>query len=339
MIYFTTALISFLITFFSTPQFIKLSHKLKIYDYPSWRKIHSNPIPILGGPAVFLGFSIPLFFFHKRFPSINVIIITSAIILITGMLDDIFKLSPYLRLFVQLSIAMALYACKIRIEYITHPIEGMYFLSKIQSMIITIIWVVGITNALNFIDGLDGLSSGISSIVTMIFFLLALSRSDVLSSILAISLFGSSLGFLRWNFFPAKIFLGDSGAYSIGLIVSIIAIIGAFKTTTTLTFIIPILVLGIPIFDVSFAVIRRLKDKKNPISTPDRSHLHHQLLSLGLTQRQVVFIFYLITLILGVISFIFANEYNLIFYLFVLIILAVLLIFILRKTKSLEGKK
>ncbi|MBI2252737.1 MAG: undecaprenyl/decaprenyl-phosphate alpha-N-acetylglucosaminyl 1-phosphate transferase [Armatimonadetes bacterium] len=194
------------------------------------------------------------------------------------------------------------------IDFITYPFGGIILLPKILSFLITLFWIVGITNAVNLLDGLDGLLAGITVISALTFGGVAILKHQFLAAILMLALGGAALGFLPYNFYPAKIFLGDAGSLFIGVILAVLTIMGAFKTTATLALFIPILIMGIPIFDTAYAILRRFLTKK-PIFKADREHIHHNLLNLGLSQRQVVCIIYLINFILGILGLILAYYF------------------------------
>ncbi|MCX6091137.1 MAG: MraY family glycosyltransferase [Candidatus Atribacteria bacterium] len=221
-----------------------------------------------------------------------------AIIFATGLLDDFFKLTPKMKLFGQMVGALFLIYGGVVIQFVTLPWDTLFYIGY-WGIPITFVWIIGISNAMNLIDGMDGLSSGITAIAACTLAIIALQKGRVESATLSFLLVSSVLGFLPYNLPPAKIFIGDGGALFLGTILATISVEGALKSATTFTLGVPILILGVPIFDTIFAIIRR---KKNgiPITSPDRGHLHHRLLERGLSQKEVVLIVYTISLSFGV---------------------------------------
>lgn len=307
--YLLTLGISLLITFLITPFIIKISEDLKFgLAHPSERKIHKTAIPQLGGISIFLGFLCGVFFFLKLDRQMIGIIICGFLILILGILDDVFEFKAKIKLLGQIFISLVLILFSVKINFLTNPFGGMFSLGSL-GIIITILWVVGITNAVNLIDGIDGLACGICLIAAATFFFLALNEKNPNENILLMcsGLSGVSLGFLYYNFYPAKIFMGDGGAYFLGFTLASISIIGAFKSAATLSLFAPILVLGIPILDVFLSVTRRTFSGESPFRA-DKKHLHHKLLDIGLTQRQVVSLIYSTSIFLSIIALILAKR-------------------------------
>lgn len=296
------AAISMVISAVLTPFVKKFAVKIKVIDIPKDnRRIHKKPIPLLGGLAIYFSFILTLILKSGSVTKSETgIIIGATIIVIGGFLDDKFDIRPWQKLLIQIVAAVSLIVYGIRIERITNPISSaeLYINIGILFIPLTIIWVVGITNALNLIDGLDGLAAGVAFISAVTIFIIASfndrSEAAVLTSILA----GAILGFLPYNFNPATIFMGDTGAQLLGFLLAAISIEGAIKSAATFAIAVPILALGIPIYDILFAMIRR-KLNGRPIMQADKGHLHHRLLDMGLTQRQAVIIMYLISAVLG----------------------------------------
>lgn len=338
--YFEAFLLTFFFVFLLTPLFIKIAFKYGIVDQPGPRRVNQKPIPRLGGPAIFAGFMIG-FLIMTGLSSVSLpVIIGGCGILILGVFDDIKGVSAIIKLWTQILIATVVYIFGIRIDYITSPFGStdILFLPKILSFVFTILWIVGITNTLNLIDGLDGLAAGVTCIASLTLFLVAVQKGQSDSALLSVCIAGAASGFLRWNFHPAKTFMGDSGALFLGFIMSVISITGAFKSTTAVTFLIPILVLGIPIFDTSFAIFRRLKTHSPVMSQPDKEHLHHKLLAIGLGHSRVVIFIYLATLLLGLLSFFLIRELPLAIYLISFIIIIAVLLILIGKIKKLKLK-
>jgi UDP-GlcNAc:undecaprenyl-phosphate GlcNAc-1-phosphate transferase len=276
------------------------------------RRMHKKPIARLGGLAIISGFTISLLFgvfglsfeLPELFPTgwkVMGLITGIVLIVTTGIIDDIKPLGARLKLFVQIAAAFTVALSGTRIEFVTNPFSniGISFFNIYVSYILTIIWIVGITNAVNFIDGLDGLAAGVSSIASLSMFFVSVITFRWDMAIVAAALSGATLGFLPFNFNPAKIFMGDTGSTFLGFMLASISVQGTLKSYTTIAIAIPLLVLGLPLFDTVFAILRRLINKK-PIMQADRGHLHHRLIDSGLTQRQAVIIMYIISMFLGI---------------------------------------
>ncbi|GMB09149.1 glycosyltransferase family 4 protein [Thermolongibacillus altinsuensis] len=291
MIYFTL-LICFIIAVLITPAVKWLAFKVGATDKPNQRKVHQKIMPRLGGLAIFISFMIGYWILKPESPFATAILIGAAVVVLTGVLDDIYELPPKLKLLGQIIAAVVVVVYGgVRIEYINLPFGGQLDFG-ILSIPITMFWIIGITNAINLIDGLDGLAAGVSSIALVTIASMAATMSNTYAFVFAMSLIllGSTLGFLIYNFHPAKIFMGDTGALFLGYMISVLSLLG-FKNVTVFSFVIPILILGVPISDTFFAIIRRIVNKQ-PLSAPDKSHLHHCLLRLGYSHRQTVLIIY-----------------------------------------------
>ncbi len=330
---------SFLVVFLSTPFFRYLAKKYKVLDYPRLRsrKVHSEPIPRWGGLSIYFGLLLcvgMLYFLSADFKTLleykdslyslgrliryleiskqlNGVFIAATLILILGMIDDKKNISPIAKLLTQIIAAYIAMDYGVRILGLTLPgIFGgkFYYLPTILGQIVTVVWLVGFMNTINLVDGLDGLATGIVAIAAFTFFAISLIQAETkivfvarqlnLAAILSIGLCGATLGFLGHNFYPAKIFLGDTGSMLLGFLLGTIAVIGTLKTTAVIAFFIPILVIGLPVADVFFAIVRRFY-KGKPIFEADKEHFHHRLLRLGWTQREIVFLVYVVTLILS----------------------------------------
>ena len=302
--------IAFLIAVFAgvvfTPITIKLAQKMKIMDIPNdARKIQAKPMPRIGGLAFIMAFLLSCLFVFlttQLGSDINLLgfFIGTGIIAATGFLDDAFELKPWMKLLGQSLAAVCVILSGARIFYVNIPFLTLYGLNDIVSIIITFCWIIGVTNAFNLIDGLDGLATGVSAISTLsmlVIFILNGATPSVY--ILTAALLGGLIGFLPYNFNPAKTFMGDSGSNFLGFTLATIAMLGMAKTYALMSIVLPVIILGLPIFDTVFAIVRRLINHK-PIMQADRGHLHHKLMDAGLTQRQVVFILYTVTAILGI---------------------------------------
>jgi UDP-GlcNAc:undecaprenyl-phosphate GlcNAc-1-phosphate transferase len=225
------------------------------------------------------------------------LILGSSIIVALGIVDDIKQLSAKTKMAGQIVAAIVLVLFGFRIEWLTTPTGGMMYLSWF-SIPATIFWIVGITNTFNLIDGLDGLAAGVAAISSITMSIVAVLNGKNLVATILLLVVGSALGFLPYNFHPAKIFMGDTGSLFLGFVLSAISIHGTIKGATAIAIVIPVLAMGLPIFDTAVAIVRRAKNGA-PIMQPDRGHLHHRLLDMGFSQRQVVVILYIISGLLG----------------------------------------
>ncbi|WNF22628.1 MraY family glycosyltransferase [Mesobacillus jeotgali] len=282
---------SFVTVLLVTPLVIKLAHKIGATDKPNKRKVHENIMPRLGGLAIFVGVLVGFFVSGLYNEKITAISFGAILVVILGILDDIYQLSAKVKFISQIFIASIVVSTGLTIEFITIPFVVEKFQLGIWAYPITVLWIVGITNAINLIDGLDGLAAGISSIGIITVAIMAGLAGKVLILTLALIVVASTIAFLFYNFFPAKIFMGDTGALFLGYCISILSLLGLYKSVTLFSFVIPIIILGVPIFDTAYAIIRRLINKQ-PISAPDKSHLHHRIMAIGLSHRNTVLVIY-----------------------------------------------
>lgn len=300
-------IVPFVISILLTPLVRKLAFKIGAVSIPKdERRVHTKTMPLIGGLSIYVSFIITLII--KKGPLTHGevgIIIGASIIALGGFLDDCFDLKPILKLSFQITASIILLIFGVSIISITYPFSSSITTMNIGFLSIpfTILWVVGITNAMNLIDGLDGLAAGISFISTITIFIIALLQNRIEAQCLTLILGGSILGFLPYNFNPASIFMGDIGSQLLGFLLAAISMEGTIKSATAFAVAVPILALGLPIYDTLFAIIRR-KINGKPIMQADRGHLHHRLLDMGLTQKQAVIIMYLISAVLGGISII-----------------------------------
>ena len=306
--------ISLCFSYLLTPLMRNIALKRGILSKPGKRMVHARSLPYLGGLAIYLAFVVAvlvLFYANQQFrvdfsQRLQGLLIGGTLIVLLGLWDDIKKIRPITKLIGQIAVALLLFAYGFRIEVITNPFfNGEIHIPLFLSILITIAWVVGLINAMNLIDGLDGLAAGITVIVSGSLILIALFLHNYITMFLLAILAGSALGFLRFNFYPAQIFMGDAGSMFIGLILASVALIESqYKSATAAVLLVPITVLTIPIYDTFMAVIRRIF-KKGSIFRADKKHLHHRLLSTGLQQRQIVSFLYLVTVYLGIFAFLF----------------------------------
>lgn len=314
-------LLAFITAFMVTPKTIKLAKKIGAVDNPKdERRINKVVMPRLGGVAVVCGFLVSIIYLLISLTlenQINLVegnyhfkligfFIGMALIVITCFIDDVKGLGPIPKLVVQILAACAVVSSGIRInilniDFFKQFSDSVNFLNTV-STIITICWIVGLTNAINLIDGLDGLSSGISiiSCVSMLI-VFVLNGSPIIAILIITSLIGALVGFLPYNVNPAKTFIGDTGSNFLGYTLGVISIIGVAKTYTALVVVLPIIILGLPIFDTVFAIIRRIIKNKSlrGVMKPDAGHLHHKLLRHGFSQKESVLILYCISASLG----------------------------------------
>ncbi len=296
--------ISFVIAFAVTPLVKKLAVKIGAIDVPDEeRRVHKKPTPLMGGLAIFFGFLVSTFTFSTIDKEIVGILMGSVIIVILGIFDDKYNLPAKFKLIVQIIAASIPVFMGVRIERIILPfLESNGFEFGWLSYPLTIIWIVALTNAVNLIDGLDGLAAGVSSIASLSIFCVALMQGDFVSAILTAALVGACFGFLPYNFNPASVFMGDTGSTFLGFVMATISVMGLFKIHAIISFAVPFIAFGIPIFDTSFAIFRRIKEGR-PIMSPDRGHLHHRLIDRGFSVKQSVLIIYAICILLGIIAF------------------------------------
>lgn len=293
---------AFLISFASTPTVIALAHKIKAIDVPKDdRRVHKKPIPLIGGLAIFYGFIISVLCFAIIDHELMGILIGSVIMVTVGVIDDMHDLNAKIKLLFQIIAAGIVIYFGVDIEYVANPfakwIGPEYISLGMWSVPLTMIWIIGVTNAVNLIDGLDGLAVGVSSIASVALLSLTLLTQNPNAAIVTAALAGAGFGFLPYNFNPAKIFMGDTGSTFLGFVLACISVQGIMKTYALISFALPVLILGLPIFDTLFAILRRLLTGRS-IMSPDRGHLHHRLLDMGFSQKQTVAILYTLTSIL-----------------------------------------
>ncbi|MCU0641311.1 MAG: undecaprenyl/decaprenyl-phosphate alpha-N-acetylglucosaminyl 1-phosphate transferase [Candidatus Margulisbacteria bacterium] len=310
-----TFLIALFLTILLTPMVRSFAPALGAMDKPSDRKVHTTAIPRLGGMAIFGGFVaavvLGLLLAYWGGAKINPrpligVLLGGTIIFLTGLFDDMRGLKPLPKLGWQIAGALVAIYFGASITHISNPFDGPLLLGWI-AVPLTLFWIVGMTNAVNLIDGLDGLAAGVTAISAGTLFFVALRTHQIGAALLMVALAGAALGFLRYNFNPASIFLGDSGSYFLGFVLAASSIVGVFKTTLVVALIIPILILGVPIFDTTFAILRRLKERKSMLAADNR-HIHHLLLRAGLTQREAVLSIYVVCFLLSMTALVMALQ-------------------------------
>lgn len=330
-------LIPFLFVLLLVPFIKKIAIHIGALDIPNERKVHKEPMPRLGGLAIFFGFLLGYMIYGTHSSQMNSILIGSFIIILTGVFDDIKPLKPKEKFIGQLvaSLILVFYGNFVMSEVSAFGIT-LHF--GIFSEILTLFFILGCINCMNLIDGLDGLAAGISSIYFLTIGIIATMQGSFgLDFVLTFVLLGSTLGFLVHNFHPASIFMGDSGSMFLGFIIATIALLG-FKNVTMSSFIIPLLILAIPILDTLFAIIRRTL-KGESISTPDKFHIHHQLLNQNFTQRQTVLIIYGINILFAFASIVYVLKDAVLGYIIYGILLLIIGLFVMKTNVVFEHKE
>ena len=290
------------ISFAATPLVRRLAFVIGAVDVPrDNRRMHKVPIPRLGGLAIFIGFMVSVLLFVPITPEMRSILLGAVIIVVLGVVDDIMALPAMLKFVVQIIAALIPALGGVRILAFSNPnifSDNLYWVLDGLSIPITVLWIVGITNSVNLIDGLDGLANGVSAISATTMLLIALLISEAQVALVMAALVGACVGFMPYNLNPAKMFMGDTGATFLGYILATMSIQGLFKYYALISFVVPFLILGLPIFDTAFAFIRRIAHGQSPMHA-DRSHIHHRLIDMGLSQKQAVATLYVISAILG----------------------------------------
>jgi UDP-GlcNAc:undecaprenyl-phosphate/decaprenyl-phosphate GlcNAc-1-phosphate transferase len=309
-------LVSTLVVLWSTPIVKRIGLKNGLVDPPGGRKIHKRPMVRLGGVSIFAGTVVALLTIwaiggfgilptEKEYEVWGVTIGGIAFFLI-GLADDLYNLPALTRLFAQLGVASMAWMAGVRVEFLSIPFSGLVSLPDWISLPITVIWLVGMANAINMIDGLDGLAAGVSGIAAVVMMIVALFMNQPAAALIAAALAGGAIGFLRYNFNPAQIFMGDGGAYFMGFTLAGVGVIGLVKTTAVTAVVLPYLILAVPILDISAVVVDRLRHGKSPFAA-DKRHLHHRLLQAGLSQRLIAFFIYSLTLWVGSLALAFSG--------------------------------
>lgn len=294
-VYFLIFLVALLLSLTITPAAGRLALRTGMVDRPSARKLHRHPVPLLGGVAIYLALVGAVVIFSDRayLAQLAGILVGATVVSFFGLWDDRSGLPPLVKLAGQLAAASILLVFGVQVQLFEWaPIN----------YALTLLWVVGITNALNLLDNMDGLSAGVATVAAGFFLVLAAMNGQYLVGALAAALTGACLGFLVYNFNPARIFMGDSGSLFIGFLLAVVGLKLRFENVTTVTWMIPVIVLGIPIFDTALVTLSRLRRGLNPFTTPGKDHLSHRLVRLGLTHREAVLSIYVAGVALGLIA-------------------------------------
>lgn len=319
---------------FLTPACVWLSERMGVLDRPDERKVHAVPVPRWGGLAIFAGVAFALFFLLALEPRFTALLAFrhpileagevvgmlslrhqlmgiaagSTVVLVLGALDDRRPLPAVVKLLAQIIAAYVAMVYGVRVAGAALPGFGFVDLPIFLSQIVTLLWLLGFMNAINLVDGLDGLAAGIAAVASGTFLVVCVLQGESkvllyakqlkLAAVLSAAVCGAAVGFLLYNFHPARIFMGDGGALFLGYMLGAISIIGTLKTSAVISLIIPILVVALPVLDVAFALFRRLRSGQG-LMHPDRGHFHHRLLALGWTQKEIVLLVYVISLLLS----------------------------------------
>ncbi len=291
----------------TTPFVRRLSLRYGLVDQPGGRKVHSEPISRLGGVAIFLGVMTAIGLqavgearlgwagsllegFGGRVNQLGVLA-GLVLMFVVGLVDDLLDLKPGVKFGGQILAAGVVAASGLRIDYVGDPLTGGLIMLGLLSIPVTVLYLVGFANVINLIDGLDGLAAGVSAIAATTLLVIAAQGNRLDAAVIAAAVIGACLGFLRYNFNPASIFMGDSGAMFLGFTLATISLLGVMKTTAAIALAIPLIIIGVPIFDTASAIVRRLRHNR-PIQEADKGHIHHRLLTRGFDQRQTVLIIY-----------------------------------------------
>ena len=293
-----------IVSFLTTPVVKSFAYKVGALDVPKdARRMHHVPIPRLGGLAIFIGFivSILLFVDVRRDAQMQSILLGAVVIVVLGVVDDIMALPAMFKFVVQIAAALIPALNGVVIQAFSNPnifSDNLYWVLGKLSIPFTVLWIVAITNSVNLIDGLDGLANGVSAISATTMLVIAILVSEGQVAVVMAALVGACVGFMPYNMNPAKMFMGDTGATFLGYILATMSIQGLFKFYAVISFAVPFLILGLPIFDTAFAFIRRIAHGQSPMHA-DRGHIHHRLIDMGLNQKQAVATLYVISAILG----------------------------------------
>ena len=289
-------MLAMFVSYVLTPYIKKLAFKIGAVDRPDNRKVHKKIMPRLGGLAIYIAFIIGCVASMEITWDIFGILLGGTLIVALGVADDVYQLPAKVKLLGQIAAACVLVIFDIRIEWVNNPLGGYFYLDML-SIPFTIFWVISFTNVVNLIDGLDGLAAGVSAIASLTVILVSVQMGYFHVAILTAALAGAIIGFIRYNFNPATIFMGDTGSMFIGYMLAAISVYGAVKTAATIALIVPAIALGLPILDTAFAIMRRYVNGR-PIFQPDKGHLHHRLLATGMSHKETVLFMYGITAVL-----------------------------------------
>ena len=306
------AALSFFISYLMTPPVKHFAEKVGAIDIPKdERRIHTHPIPRMGGLAIFIGFVAACLVFAEASTPLMGMLVGAVIIAVMGAVDDIITLSPWVKLGAQVVASVVAIRCGVVFDAISNPnfLSGdtTIYIGEQLSIFLTILWIVGCTNAVNLIDGLDGLAVGVSAISSLTMLVVALFVAEPGVSVVLACLTGACIGFMPYNMNPAKIFMGDVGSQLLGFVLATVSIMGMFKFHTIITFLVPVMAMAVPLADTVFAFARRILRGQSPFHA-DKGHFHHRLLALGLSQKQVAAVLYSISAFMGLFAVLLAGN-------------------------------
>lgn len=297
--------VSLVVSFALTPAVKWLAVKIGAVDVPKdKRRMHDHPIPRLGGLAIFIAFVAAVLLFADVNRQLRGILLGGCVIVAVGIVDDSHPLGAGIKFILQIVAALIAVWHGVVIEMIANPlpfIGGDYWDFGIMAVPITVVWIVAVTNSVNLIDGLDGLADGVSSIAALTMLIIALLVGDLEMATICAALVGGCIGFIPYNRNPAKIFMGDTGATFLGFVLATVSVTGLFKLYAVISFVVPFIILGFPIFDTVSAFTRRILKGQNPMKA-DRSHTHHKLIDMGMNQKQAVATLYMVAIVLGLLA-------------------------------------
>ena len=304
-----------LLTAAATPLAVYVAPKIGAMDIPKDnRRVHNKPMPRFGGAAIYIGMMVSVAVFSLQGRGVIPIMIGCTMIYALGLIDDLTEMKPLVKFIGQLVVASVVFAMGVKITFVKITFIDLLFTSghpilfgSVIDYIVTVLWLVAITNAVNLIDGLDGLAAGIAAISALCIAYVAYIHGYVLPTMLMMSVAGSALGFLPFNFHPAKIFMGDGGSQLLGFAIAAFSVQGTVKGATIMVVLLPALVLGLPIFDTVMAIIRRTS-RHQSISTADREHLHHKIMKAGFGQRRAVLLMYSLSGIMGIMAVLYSRS-------------------------------
>jgi UDP-GlcNAc:undecaprenyl-phosphate GlcNAc-1-phosphate transferase len=294
------AIVAALVVLATTPLASRLARAVGAVDHPSDRRIHCEPTPRLGGLAMLAGFLVPVLYYLPADQASRALVAGAVLIACLGAVDDIWGLTPAVKLVGQAACAAIPVSAGLTIDHVTLPFLGVGDLGPAQYPL-TILWFVALVNMINFTDGMDGLAAGISGLGATTFAILAASLGRADPAIMAAALAGACAAFLVFNFHPARVFMGDSGSMLLGFVLAGVAISGVMKTTAAVAVVAPLVILAIPILDTSFVILKRLKHGL-PVYSADRSHFHHRFFTIGWGQRKTVLALYAWCALMGAVA-------------------------------------
>lgn len=309
--YFAVLVVSAIASFLLTPLVRRLAFALGAIDMPAGRKIHAEPMPRMGGLAVFLAFCVPwlgLYLLDNRITAVFqsyeklflALVLGSTAMLLLGIYDDLHGANAGQKFTIQVGTSIALFFAGFRIDEVSNPFGPPLQLGWL-ALPASVLWLVGVTNAINLLDGIDGLAAGVTALIALSLAVINIIGGNILVALLTLCLAGACLGFLPYNFAPARIFLGDTGSLFLGFTLACIGLISLFKGTTASLVFVPVILFGLPLFDTTSVILGRLQ-RRQPLFQADKSHVHHRLLKTGFDQKQTAFFLYCITLFLGALA-------------------------------------